>query len=106
MKKHRITELEFARVQAATRMYPESLTIVRRVLVDGHTQAQVHRDTGKSRQNISLLVSKFWDHFERIHPLPMGWRTESISLPLKDWPTVRKIEQRAKAQLAKKPKGL
>jgi hypothetical protein len=102
MKKHRITPLEFARVQSVTRMHAESLDIVRLVLVDGQSQAHIHRDTGKSRQNISLLVNKFWDHFERIHALPDGWRTQSVSLPEKDWPQVRKLEQKAKAALALK----
>jgi TrfB plasmid transcriptional repressor len=102
MKKHRITPLEFARVQSVTRMHPESLGIVRLVLVDGQSQAQVHRNTGKSRQNISLMVNTFWSHFERIHALPDGWRTESVSLPEKDWSQVRQLEQKAKAALVKK----
>jgi TrfB plasmid transcriptional repressor len=102
-KNRRISELEFARVQAsATRMHPESFAVARAVLVHGKTQAQVHRETGKSRQNISLILTTFWSHFERLHLLPEGWRTESVSLPEKDWPAVRKIELKAKAELAKK----
>lgn len=100
MKKRRLTEMEYARVQAVTRMRPASLAIVRRVLVGGEPQGHVAREAGCSRQRVSLLVKTFWEHFERTQPLPAGWSTQTVTLPAEAWAEVRRIEARAKARLA------
>lgn len=100
VKTRQLTEMEYARVQAVTRMRPASLAIVRRVLIAGESQGHVAREAGCSRQRVSSLVKTFWKHFERMQPLPAGWSTQTVTLPADAWAEVRRIEARAKARLA------
>ena len=83
-------------------MTPSSLEIVRRVLVDGEKQIDVTKSLHppKTKQHVNLLVNVFWDHYLRSHPLPKGWERDTVTLPQKDWPAVREIEQRALHSLA------
>lgn len=104
MKFTTLTKAEFARVQAASRITPETVSILKRILLNGESQATIHHETGKSRQHINLMVKRFMARYEEIHALPEGWRREMVALPSKDWPKVRKLEQQAKLALTKKTK--
>jgi TrfB plasmid transcriptional repressor len=100
MRLTRITDLEFSRVKAKTRMRPKSLAIVYEVLVKGRPQKDLVIETGESRQNVSLIVNNFWDDYEAIHAVPENWVTATLSLPPSDWKRVHAIEKEAKVKLA------
>lgn len=101
MKRHSITNQELACVQTACRFTRESIEIVRRVLVTGERQADVARSTEKTPQHVSLLLKNFWRHYQKLHAVPPGWRTEYVTLPDTAWTKVRQIELTAKARLLK-----
>ena len=102
MKKHRLSAFDFASVRESSGMSEASLAIASRVLVDGERQIDVSRAIGTTRQYVSMIVNQFWDHFDRHQPLPKDWATSVVTLPIKDWPKVHELEQRARAALPKK----
>jgi TrfB plasmid transcriptional repressor len=99
MRKERLTLEEFNRVKILTRMKEPTLALVKRVLVQGESQASVHRASKKSRQHISAIVTIFLKRYESSHPLPDGWTTEYVTLPQNKWPQVRALEESAKRAL-------
>lgn len=104
MGKARLTLEEFNRVKTLTRMKAASLALIKRVVVDGETQASVHRSTKKSRQHISFLINSFLGRYESAHPLPEGWTTEYVTLPKNKWLQVRALEESAKRALLRSPR--
>lgn len=104
MKRHPITNQALARVQASSRFTRDSIEIVRRVLVVGERQADVASSMEKTPQHVSLLLKNFWGHYQKLHAVPPGWRTEYVTLPDTAWPKVRQIERAAKARLLKSTK--
>ena len=104
MRKERLTLDEFNRVKLLTRMTESSLALVKRVVVQGESQATVHRASKKSRQHISHIVNVFLDRYESSHPLPDGWTTEYVTLPQNKWPQVRALEESAKRALLRAPR--
>ena len=105
MRRRLISQAEFDRASARSRMEPATLAIAHSVLVTGEKQIDVARRTNNSRAWISEAVGKFMrciDEAERLS-LPAGWKTDTVSLPPEIWPQVRKIERMARAGLKKQP---
>ena len=97
----RLSEREFACVRAVSRLHPETLLLVHAVLVDGRRQVDVAAEVGKSRAWVQQAVAKFIaEHqaFEK-NALPARWLRESVALPRTLWPTVRRLERQALAEL-------
>lgn len=96
-----ISQSEFERVSARSRMRPESLAIAHAVLVNGEKRAELARRVGKTRSWISEVVANFLRHLEEMErvTLPPGWETDTVSLPADLWPKVRSIERAARAKL-------
>lgn len=103
MKPRRLSEDEFTRACAKSRLKPATHAIARAVFVEGKKQIDVAGEVGASRSWVNQVVVKFWRQFEEIErsTVPKGWRTEAVSLPTDVWPAVRKIEREARARLKK-----
>ena len=99
--RRQISQPEFDRASARSRMHPESLAIAHAVLVKGERQADVARKADKTRSWVGELVAKFMRHVDEIErvTLPPGWETDTVSLPPELWPKVRNIERAARAKL-------
>ena len=78
-----------------------SIELARAVLVDGKTQANVARKAGVVRQRVSQVVQNMRRYIADANPVPPGWRTDTVTLPVKDWPKVRALERAAHAALTK-----
>lgn len=103
MRRRLISQAEFDRAGARSRMAPTTLAIAHAVLVKGEKQIDVARKTKKTRAWISEAVGKFMycvDEAERLS-LPAGWKTDTVSLPPDLWPQVRSLERAARARLKK-----
>ena len=105
MRRRLISQAEFDRASARSRMEPATLALAHAVLVMGEKQIDIARKTQKTRAWISEAVGKFMrcvDEAERLS-LPPGWETDTVSLPPDYWPQVRKLERAARAALKKCP---
>lgn len=103
MKQRQLSEDEFARVCAKSRLKPATHSIAHAILVQGRRQVDVAAEIGASRAWVHQAVTKFWSQFEAMErsTLPKGWRSETIALPRDAWPKVRVIEREARARLKK-----
>lgn len=101
MKARLLSEDEFARACAKSRLKPATLAIARAVFVEGKRQIDVAAEVGSTRSWVSQAIVKFWRQFEEVErsTVPKGWRTEAVSLPTNVWPAVRKLEREARARL-------
>lgn len=99
-QRRRYSAAEFDRAATICRLSKDSVELARQVLVLGNRQAVVARDAGVARQWVSELVKKMERYIEDANPVPAGWKTDTVTLPLRDWPRVRAIEKEARAALA------
>ena len=83
MKLRPLSEDEFARTCAKSRLKPATHAIARAVLVDGKKQVDVAAEVDTSRSWVHQVVAKFWRQFEDVErsTVPKGWRTEAVTLP-------------------------
>lgn len=101
-QRRRFSESEFSRAVAISRLEPQSIALAHAVLVKGQPQATAAREAGVARQRASQIISKMRHYIDEAHPVPAGWRTDTVTLPAADWPTVRALEQRARKALDKR----
>lgn len=99
--RRQISQFEFERASARSRMHPESLAIAHAVLVQGEKQADVARRTEKTRSWVGEVVTNFMRHLKEVErmTLPTGWVSDTVSLPPALWPKVRSIERAARAKI-------
>jgi hypothetical protein len=96
----RFSKREFDRASAISRMEPETIDLVRAVLVEGRSQAVVARERNVGRSWVNMAVGKMLKYIQEANPVPPGWRTDTVTLPIRDWPKVRKLERAARAALS------
>jgi len=103
MKLRPLTEDEFLRTCAKSRLKPATHAIAHAVLVEGKKQIDVASEVGATRSWVHQVVAKFWRQFEAIErsTVPKGWHTEAVSLPSDAWPAVRRLEREARSRLKK-----
>lgn len=63
--------------------------------------ADVAREAGVNRQRMSAIVKSLLAYMEEANPVLPGWKADTMTLPLADWPRVRERETRAHAALAR-----
>jgi len=102
-KRRHFTAGEFERAAGICRMEADSIALARAVMVDGETPASVAAAQGVTRQWISEAVRKMRNYIEQANPVPPGWKADLVTLPNRDWPTVRALERAARARLPMKP---
>ena len=98
-----ISQAEFERASARSRMTPATLKLVHCVLVKGAKQIDVAKKAKVTRAWINEAVKKFMrciDEVERLS-LPAGWEADTVALPPDLWPKVRNLERAARAGLKK-----
>jgi len=99
VKQRRYSPAEFKRGAARSRMDDSNLKHAWEVLVNCRRQADVAREAGVNRQRMSAIVKQLVAHMEEASPVPTGWKADTVTLPLEDWPRVRDMEARARAAL-------
>jgi hypothetical protein len=77
----RLTASEFQRVQHLTGLGPETLAMVRRVLVLGHVQNVVAAEVGITRQGVRDAVKKFVERYKELHTYASKAATEQAPGP-------------------------
>lgn len=97
----RYSAREFDRGAAISRLENENIELARAVLVDGRRQNEVAKDAGVVRQRVNQLVKKMVQYIEEANPVPRGWKTDTVTLPLNVWPKVRELEREAQEALTK-----
>lgn len=100
-QRRRFTKVEFDRGAAISRMERSTISLARAVLVEGRSQAAVARDRNVGRSWVNTAVSKMLKYIEEANPVPPGWRTDTVTLPARDWPKVRELERAAHDALSK-----
>lgn len=103
MRRRLISQAEFERASARSRMAPTTLVLVHAVLVKGEKQIDVARKAKVTRAWISEAVGKFRNAIDEAEKLtlPPGWETDTVSLPEELWPEVRALERKARTALKK-----
>lgn len=86
-----MTNDDFDRLSARTRMKARSIGIARAVLVDGATVAEAARAAGVSHQTAREAVARI----RREAGYPDDWETRTVTLPPDDMDAVQEIEERA-----------
>ena len=90
-----MTNDEFDRYAARTRLKQRSLDIARAVLVNGQTMAQAARAAGVSHQTARAAVARIVREYRADGGYPPDWQTRTVTLPRDDMYDVREIEDRA-----------
>lgn len=94
----RLTPEEFeALMPSLKRLSLGTIEVARAVLVEGKSQAEVVRETGKSKQLVSANCKIVLDYIEDV---PRGWVKEEVCLPKDVMEEVRQIERRERAKLS------
>lgn len=97
-----VSETEFGRGAAISRMEPCNIAVARAVLVEGRRQADIAREHGLTRQSVSATVAKMRKYIQAANPVPPGWLADTVVLPKSDWPQVRAIEKAARGALKRR----
>lgn len=97
-----MTPEQFEIAASKTRLKPNTLAAVRRVLVDGIGKAEAGREYGLSRSFVKNSVMRIEQEYRWITGAPSGWVAVTVVLPLnsEEHLAVLEIEKRARALLS------
>ena len=90
-----MTNDEFDRYAARTRLQKRGLDIARAVLVRGQTMAQAGREAGVQHETARAAVARILREYRKDGGHPPDWETRTVTLPRDAMDDVREIEDAA-----------
>ena len=90
-----MTNDEFDRYAARTKLGQRSLDLARAVLVQGKTKAQAAREVGVEHPTARAAVARSVREQRKEVGYPPDWQTRTVTLPRDDMHDVREIEDAA-----------
>jgi hypothetical protein len=91
----RLTRREFEAALARTpRLSERGREAARAILVEREFQADVARRMSVSPQQVNAWVKRVYTGYQRTLEAPLGWRTDTITLPPEDMRQVKELEYR------------